>query len=152
MLGGRRSAVEKPTENIDTLLGQEAVFKGDLEFSGGLRIDGRLEGNVTARDGGSSTLVLSELGEIFGDVTVPHVIINGTVHGNVTAAGRVELQAKARVLGDVRYRAIEIALGATVNGNLLCEAEQAGGGPVKGLSDGGASGLPADADWAEEQY
>lgn len=151
MLGGRRSGAQKPTENIDTLVGQDAVFKGDLEFSGGLRIDGRLEGNVTARDDGSSTLVLSELGEIFGDVTVPHVIINGSVHGNVSALGRVELQAKAKVLGDVRYSAIEIALGATVNGNLLCEGEQAGG-PVKGLGDDRGPRLASDAGWAEEPY
>lgn len=123
------SAMEssKPTDSIDTLIGQKSVFKGDLEFSGGLRVDGHIKGNVIATGDGNSTLVLSELGEIEGNVTVPHVILNGQVRGNIKSNGRVELQTKAQVHGDVHYRAVEMELGATINGNLVCDAGQSGG-------------------------
>ncbi len=117
----QRAPEGKPVDTIDTLVGQNSVFKGDLEFTGGLRVDGKIKGNVIATDDSSSTLVLSELGEIEGNVTVPHVIINGTIKGNVSSGGRVELQSKAQIIGDVHYRAVEMELGATINGNLVCD-------------------------------
>jgi len=121
----------RPTDSIDTLVGQKTVFKGDLEFSGGLRIDGVVKGNVIASGDGNSTLVLSELGEVEGNVTVPHVILNGKVKGNIKSSGRVELQGKAQVHGDVHYRAVEMELGATINGNLVCDAGQSGSAGLK---------------------
>lgn len=125
------AASSKPVDTIDTLIGQKTLFKGDLEFSGGLRVDGHVKGNITARDESNSTLVLSELGEIEGNVSVPHVIINGTVNGNIKSGGRVELQPKSRVTGDVNYKAVEMELGATVNGNLVCDPGAATGSNLK---------------------
>jgi cytoskeletal protein CcmA (bactofilin family) len=112
---------EKPVDTIDTLVGQKALLKGDLEFSGGLRVDGKVLGSISSTEGNSSTLVLSELGEIEGNVSVPHVVVNGVIKGNIKSTGRVELQAKAQVIGDVHYKAVEMELGATVNGNLVCD-------------------------------
>jgi cytoskeletal protein CcmA (bactofilin family) len=120
MLRRKSTSVDKPCETIDTLIGQKAEFTGDLQFEGGLRIDGIIRGSLGAREDTNSTLVLSESGEIHGDVRVPHVIINGVVNGNVHSVGRVELQGKARINGDVNYKAIEMELGATVNGSLVC--------------------------------
>lgn len=116
-------STEKPVDTIDTLIGQKAMLKGDLEFTGGLRVDGKVFGSISAMDGNNSTLVLSELGEIEGNVSVPHVVVNGQVKGNINSTGRVELQSKARVNGDVHYKAVEMELGATVNGNLVCEPD-----------------------------
>lgn len=129
----KRSSTDKPVETIDTLIGQKTEFKGDLEFTGGLRVDGKIKGNISATDKGNSTLVLSELGEVHGNIMVPHVIINGSVKGNVTSRGKVELQAKAQITGDVHYRAIEMELGSTVNGNLVCEPEKAVTTPLKSV-------------------
>ena len=111
----------KPVDTIDTLIGQKAVFKGDLEFTGGLRVDGHIKGNVIAKDDSNSTVVVSESGEIEGNISVPHVVVNGTINGNIKSAGRVELQAKSRINGDVHYKAVEMELGASINGNLVCE-------------------------------
>lgn len=116
---------EKPCNTIDTLIGAKAELKGDIVFSGGLRIDGKQKGNLSARGAGNSTLVLSENAEIVGDVTVPHMIINGKIKGNVHCAERIELQSKAEISGDVHYKVIEMALGATVNGNLIHDSGQA---------------------------
>lgn len=115
---------EKPCNTIDTLIGAKAELKGDIVFSGGLRIDGKQKGNVTAKGAGNSTLVLSENAEIVGNVTVPHMIINGKIKGNVDCSERIELQSKAEIVGDVHYKVIEMALGAAINGNLVHDAGQ----------------------------
>lgn len=116
-----KSPNEKPCNTIDTLIGARTELKGDLTFSGGLRIDGKLKGNVTARGDGNSTLILSENALIIGNVTVPHIIANGTIKGTVRASERIELQPKAEVAGDVYYKVMEVALGAVINGNLMRE-------------------------------
>lgn len=116
-----KQANEKPCNTIDTLIGARTELKGDIVFSGGLRIDGKLKGNITARGDGNSTLVLSENAEVVGNVTVPYVISNGSIKGTVRAAERLELQPKAEITGDVYYKVMEMALGAAVNGNLVRE-------------------------------
>jgi cytoskeletal protein CcmA (bactofilin family) len=116
-----KSPNEKPCNTIDTLVGARTELKGDLTFTGGLRIDGKLKGNVTAKGDGNSTLILSENALIIGNVTVPHIIINGTIKGTVRAAERIELQPKAEISGDVYYKVMEMALGASINGNLVRE-------------------------------
>lgn len=125
MLGSKKPApvaAQKPTDKIDTLIGPQTEFNGDVVFSGGLRVDGKVSGNVAARDAGnSSMLTVSEQGEINGNVSVPHVVINGIINGNVASSGKVVLQSKARIVGDVYYTAIEMELGATVNGSMVCE-------------------------------
>lgn len=128
----------KPVDTIDTLIGQKAVFKGDLEFSGGLRVDGQIKGNVIARDDSNSTVVVSESGEIEGNIAVPHVIINGTINGNIRSGGRVELQSKAKINGDVHYKAVEMELGASINGNLVCDPSAGSTSAISGgLGDAG---------------
>jgi cytoskeletal protein CcmA (bactofilin family) len=117
-----KTPAEKPCNTIDTLIGVKSELKGDIVFSGGLRIDGKVRGNITAKGDANSTLVLSEHAVITGNVTVPHIITNGSIKGNVRAAERIELQAKSEVVGDVYYKVIEMALGAVINGNLVRES------------------------------
>lgn len=109
---------EKPCNTIDTLVGARTELKGDIVFTGGLRVDGKIRGNITATGEENSTLVLSENGMITGDVTVPHIIINGKVNGNVRASGRIEIQSKAEITGDLVYKVLEIAAGAVITGTV----------------------------------
>ena len=78
-------------------------------------------------------LSISERGCIEGSVVVPHVVLNGTVKGDVRATERVELGPKARVIGNVQYKLIEMSIGAEVNGKLIHESEHAGA--AKGAAD-----------------
>ena len=112
---------EKPCNTIDTLIGSKTEIKGDFQFTGGLRIDGKIRGNIVALGDGSSMLVLSEHAEVIGNVTVPHIIVNGKIDGNVRASERIELQNKGEITGDVSYKVIEIAAGASINGALTRE-------------------------------
>jgi len=99
-------------------VGVTTELKGDITFAGGLRIDGKIKGNIIARADDNSTLVLSENAVVTGDVSVPHMIVNGKIKGNVRCVERLELQAKAEIMGDVTYKVLEIAAGAQVVGNL----------------------------------
>ena len=109
----------KPQSRIDTLIGAGTKIEGDVSFTGGLRVDGEIRGNVRCVDGQHGTLVLSEHARIEGAVSVSHLVINGTVMGPVTTSEFLELQPRARVTGDVEYNAVEIHLGAIVEGRLV---------------------------------
>lgn len=119
-----RKPNDKPCNTIDTLIGVSTDMKGDITFSGGLRIDGKVKGNITSRGDDNSTLVLSENAVVTGDVNVPHMVVNGKIKGNVRSTERLELQAKAEISGDVTYKVLEIAAGARVNGNLTRTSEK----------------------------
>jgi cytoskeletal protein CcmA (bactofilin family) len=109
----------EPKQAIDTLIGKTSRVQGDVEFAGGLHLDGSVAGNVRARNGAAdSTLSVSEHGSIEGSVEVPNVVLNGCVKGDILASGRVVLGSGARVQGNVRYGVIEITLGAEIQGKL----------------------------------
>ncbi|MBI4190162.1 MAG: polymer-forming cytoskeletal protein [Betaproteobacteria bacterium] len=113
----------KPQNRIDCLIGAGTTIEGNITFSGGLRVDGHVRGNVLALEDKPGTLVLSEQARIEGEIRVSHVVINGTVVGPVHAVEYVELQPKANVTGDVYYRTLEIQLGAVVQGRLVYQPE-----------------------------
>ena len=107
---------------IDSLIGAGTTIEGNISFTGGLRIDGHVKGNVKASGNKPGTLVISELAKVEGNIDVAHVVVNGTVAGPVRATEYVELLPKARVTGDVSYKSIEIHVGAIVMGQLVYEA------------------------------
>ena len=109
---------DKPQKRIDCLIGAGTTVDGDVTFTGGLRVDGIVKGNVATANGETGTLVVSEHARIDGEIRVSHVVINGTVNGPITADDFLELQAKARVAGDIAYRTLEMQLGAVVQGRL----------------------------------
>lgn len=105
--------------SIDTLIGAETRIEGDIHFSGGLRIDGSIRGSVSEPNASPSTLILSEHGRIEGAVSVSKIVINGKVIGPVKAGQFIELQAKARITGDVHYKSLEMHTGAVIEGKLV---------------------------------
>lgn len=110
----------KPQGRIDSLIGAGTVVEGNIRFSGGLRIDGEVKGSVEAAEGAtSSTLVLSEQARVEGSVTVAHLVSNGTVVGPVTVSESLEMQSRARIVGDVDYALIEMHQGAVIEGRLV---------------------------------
>ncbi len=109
----------KPKNQIDSLIGMGTHVVGDISFSGGLRIDGHVRGDITATGDRPSTLMLSDQASIEGKIKVSHVVINGTVAGSIHADEYLELQARAKVSGDIYYRSLEIQPGATIAAMLL---------------------------------
>ena len=118
---------------IDTLIGPQVTIHGDLVFSGGLYVEGRIHGKVIAEEGERAVLTLAEQGRIEGEVQVPVVILNGQLQGDVYAAERVELAAKARVTGNVHYKIVEMRAGATLTGRLIHVDAETAAAPVATL-------------------
>jgi cytoskeletal protein CcmA (bactofilin family) len=119
---GRKSRNQAP---IGTLVGSDTRIQGDIEFTGGCHVDGYVQGNVRAASEGG-VLSVSERGCVEGSVVAPHVQLNGTIKGDVRATERIVLGPKARVIGNVQYKLIEMSIGAEVNGKLIHEGEGAG--------------------------
>jgi cytoskeletal protein CcmA (bactofilin family) len=120
---GQGKKVKTASAKVDTIIGQQTRIEGDVHFTGGLHIDGRIKGNIIAGEGSGSVLTVSEHGSIEGNVQVPTLILNGIVAGDVRSEERIELAAKAQVNGDVYYNLIEMAMGAAVNGSLVHQTE-----------------------------
>jgi cytoskeletal protein CcmA (bactofilin family) len=120
-------------KEIASLIGSGSTVTGDVTFSGGLRIDGTIKGAVRCVDGEKGgMLVISELGAVEGEVRAAHLVVAGRIEGPVYASELVELQPKARVRGDVHYRALEMHNGAVVDGTLMHSGEtNAKGGGLK---------------------
>lgn len=119
------SKKRKKVTQIDTLIGKETQITGNIDFVGGLHIDGKLTGNINAPMDSGSVLTVSEQGMIEGEVRVPNIIMNGTVHGDVHAVENIELAPHAHVKGNVYYNLIEMAMGAEVNGSLIHISDKA---------------------------
>lgn len=129
-----RDNSSKPAR-IDTLIGKAAHIHGDIEFAGGMHLDGSIVGNVRSDRAPGSTLSVSQGGSIEGMVDVPNVRLDGTVKGDIHAPGRVVLGATARVEGNLYYGVIEMTLGAQIMGKLMQVAPE---GAVAGVPSPGA--------------
>lgn len=142
MLGKKNQKARKPsTGHFDTLISSKTSISGDVQFSGGLHVDGKVRGKILAEEGADAILRISEIGEVEGDIVAPHVVINGTVRGDVYASAHLELAQKASIHGNVYYNLIQMAMGAAVNGNLVHQKE-----PVGLLRQGEASTSPVSGD------
>jgi cytoskeletal protein CcmA (bactofilin family) len=135
----------KPSKKaeIDTLIGAKTRINGDVEFVGGLHLDGYINGNVKGDVSSGATLSVSEMGCIDGSVIVANIVLNGIVKGDIEAADRVQMGPKAKVLGSVHYTTIETAVGAQINGKLIHR-----GNSAAGRVD--SAGSPADASRKED--
>jgi cytoskeletal protein CcmA (bactofilin family) len=122
----------KTKNTIDSLIGVSTKIEGNVHFKGGLRIDGHVVGNVIAEAGEPSMLVISEQAKVEGEVRVAHLVVNGEIVGPVYSAELLELQPKARITGDVNYKALEMHGGALVAGKLT--HDQVGGDQVLKLA------------------
>ena len=108
----------KKQPSVRSAIGAGMRVQGDCVFQDGLQIDGTVLGDVSAEGGQPSVLVIGESGSVEGAISADHVVIAGSVVGPVLARELLELHAKARVQGDVRYKALEMAQGAVIAGQL----------------------------------
>ena len=125
---------------METLISRSVRVNGDIEFSGGLHVDGRVMGSVHATPGAPAALSVSEQGVIEGSVSASSVVVNGRVQGDIHGSERVVIGAKARVRGDVHYGVIEMAEGAQISGKLVPKPRAA---VVRTAAPSAAAGTPA---------
>jgi cytoskeletal protein CcmA (bactofilin family) len=104
--------------DFDCLLAEGAVFNGDITFSNGIQINGTINGNVTARPGAASLLIIGDKALIKGNVQATEIVVIGQLQGNLASSGTIRLSNTARVTGDVYYNKLDINSGAIINGEL----------------------------------
>jgi cytoskeletal protein CcmA (bactofilin family) len=112
----------KPVAAISTLIAEGTRIRGDVHFSGGLHLEGVIDGSISA-EGADSVLTLSDKGRIQGEVRVSNAVVNGSVKGDIFVGERLELAGNARIEGNVHYKVLEMAAGAQVNGKMLYQSE-----------------------------
>jgi cytoskeletal protein CcmA (bactofilin family) len=127
LFGRKRNSLIQVTK-LSSFVATNVEVRGDIAFSGGIRVDGRVEGNVIGVDGTQGLLVLSEKGFIKGNVRVHDAVINGTIEGDVAVDHFLELQPGARVIGNITYRQLRMDCGAKVTGKLDRVDEREGAG------------------------
>lgn len=108
--------------SITTLVAEGTMIRGDIEFSGGLHMDGAVEGSICAQSE-KAVLTLSDKGRVEGEIRAPNAVINGHVKGDIIISERLELAANARIDGNVYYKVLEMAAGAQLNGKMIYQAE-----------------------------
>lgn len=129
---------------ITTLIAEGTTIRGDIEFEGGLHLDGEVEGSIAAR-GEKAVLTLSDKGRVSGEIRAPNAVINGAVKGDIIVSERLELAAQARIDGNVHYKVLEMAAGAKLSGKMVYQAE-----PPRQLSGPGAKSGDAEPVEAED--
>jgi cytoskeletal protein CcmA (bactofilin family) len=122
---GRKRGKSIEMTKLSSLVADNLEIVGDVLFSGGLRVDGKIEGNVLSKDGERSLLVLSEKGSIVGRVCAYDAVINGNISGDLEVEHFLELQSSARVSGNIVYRQLQMECGAVVDGKLEKAADSA---------------------------
>lgn len=125
---------KKKQPPIKSLIAQGTCIEGNLKFTDGLRIDGEVIGDVRAVEGSASILVISESACVTGQIYADHVIINGRVMGPVHASELLELQPKAKIAGDVSYKALEMHQGAVIFGQLRPTSQEIEEKPILKLA------------------
>lgn len=126
----RKSRTPIDITRLSSLIAAGVEIAGDVSITDGLRIDGQLQGNVLCKDSARGLLVLSEKGSITGGAKVYDAVINGTIRGDLEVDHFLELQANARVTGNIRYRQLHMECGATVDGKLEHMADGTESRPV----------------------
>jgi cytoskeletal protein CcmA (bactofilin family) len=108
---------------MSTLIGAGTTIRGDVNFSGGLHLDGRIEGIVRAEPGTQAVLTVSDQGCIVGEIHVPQAVINGAIKGDIHASEHLQLAGQARIEGNVSYKVLEMAAGSQITGKIMHQAE-----------------------------
>jgi cytoskeletal protein CcmA (bactofilin family) len=121
MFGSKRTT----PKSIGTLVGAGTTIEGTLSYVGGLRIDGTVKGDIRSANDEAGMVIISELGCVIGEVHAAHLVVSGKVTGPIYVTDVLELQPKAQVAGDVRYRTLEIHHGAVVEGRLIHDTAEA---------------------------
>jgi cytoskeletal protein CcmA (bactofilin family) len=118
-LFNREQKTEAKPNRIDSLIGVGTQIEGDIIFTGGLRVEGEIKGNIRLGGDDSGVLMVGAQAVVTGDVHVTHLVVDGTIHGSVHAAQTIEMRPTAKIVGDIHYRTIEIQLGAIIQGQMI---------------------------------
>ncbi|MFA5976017.1 MAG: polymer-forming cytoskeletal protein [Elusimicrobiota bacterium] len=120
MFGASKNPAARSESHLETIIGAESSLQGTIRSKGSVRIDGKIEGGVSAEG-----VIIGEAGEVQGDVSARTVVVGGKVTGNIHATESLELLTKSQVFGDLHAPQLLIAEGAIFEGSCLMASEKA---------------------------
>jgi cytoskeletal protein CcmA (bactofilin family) len=103
--------------HIDTLIDKHMVIKGNTVVSGGVRLDGKIYGNLTI-NGDDSSLIMGQGSLVNGNIIVASAIIGGKVNGNIKSLDYLELHDGSEIKGNIEYKTLEVHHGSVINGSV----------------------------------
>jgi len=112
--------MDKKMDKVESFIGNNSTFKGEMRTNGALRVDGTLEGNITA-----DWVILGEKANIKGDVNAQNIIVGGKIEGNVRAKGLIEIKNKGKIIGDIVTPKISIVEGGVIEGRTTMQSDSA---------------------------
>jgi cytoskeletal protein CcmA (bactofilin family) len=98
--------------NEVSLISFGVEIKGDINSNGSIRIDGKVNGNVTAE----GNFILGETGEVKGYIKAKNITIGGKIEGTVLSKEKLVLEAKAELIGDISAQILVVQEGAKFEG------------------------------------
>ncbi len=119
---------EAGNQEFPTVLGPDAVFKGEMTFEKGMRIMGRFEGKITT----GGRVHIAKEAKLQADVEAGAIIVEGDVQGNLSANDRIELKNSARYEGDLRASKLVVEEGAAFSGHVSVGPESVKNRPQQG--------------------
>jgi cytoskeletal protein CcmA (bactofilin family) len=97
---------------IENVVGPSCIVRGDLTGDGAFRIDGTIEGSVESK----AAVVVGESGVVRGSVRGTDIVVAGSVIGDITCSGHLEILAKGRIEGDISAKSVRIETGGVFRG------------------------------------
>jgi cytoskeletal protein CcmA (bactofilin family) len=108
--------------DVQAHLGQGSRVEGKLTFEGSVRIDGQVEGEISAQD----TVIIGEGAEVTAQIHANSIVVQGRVNGDLTARKRVELKAPAALVGNINTPSLIIHEGVVFEGHCTMGGAAAG--------------------------
>jgi cytoskeletal protein CcmA (bactofilin family) len=109
----------KNTEKLESFIGGKTLFKGDIDSKGTLRVDGSVEGNISA-----DWLIVGETAHITGNISARGIVIGGKIDGNIRAKEIVEIKNKGHINGEIISRKLVVAEGGIFEGHSTMPREE----------------------------
>ncbi|MGE5543162.1 MAG: bactofilin family protein [Bacillota bacterium] len=108
---GKKDGPER-SDKIETIVGQDTEFKGTITSSGGVRVDGRIEGEINCK----GDVIIGETAAVMANIRGRNVTLAGEVKGNIDTEGKLELATTARLTGDIKVASLTVEDGALFRG------------------------------------
>ncbi len=109
----------KDTEKLESFIGPNTDFQGELRVKGSLRVDGQIEGQLNAE-----YVILGKTAVVKGEVMGKKIIVGGKVEGNLRAQEVLEINSTGKVLGDIYTNKISVMEGGEFNGKIQMKKEE----------------------------
>ena len=115
MFGSNKKTSANHVGEVETIIGKNTIFKGNISGTGTIRIDGQFDGEIDTK----GNIFVGETSKVTAQIKATNATVAGTIYGNVHISERLDLLSSAQIYGDLNVGVLSIAEGAVFKG--ACE-------------------------------